>query len=454
MNYSIHYMMMTLNDSDTQPQTHHGQEHPWWALDHAALIYPPILSDRVSAYFRLQAILDHKIDVGRLQLALDTLRPRFPYFQVELRRGFFWFFFEHNDGPNHVIEDSKFPMQLVSTKRRGGYLYRVRAYDKRVALEICHILTDGHGALVFFRSLLAEYFRLEGIPVAYNDAMLDPRSEPKPDEWEDAFSDNASPGAPKPTRGEPAWHLPGMALPLHTMRVTTGTLSLSATLAKAKTHGVTMTVYLSAICLAALQDIQEADPRSAKRRRPIRLQVPANLRSFFPSGTLRNFSLYALPDIDTRLGHYDFEAILTRVKAMNALAFDAKELGRTITRNVMTAKNPIIRIIPLFFKNIIMKAIYKSHGENLYTSLFTNVGMARMPLAFADRIQRVDVLLPSTPGLKTVCGIISHGDALSISFGSVIERKDLERAFFTRLVKSGLKVVVETNISNVTKKEG
>ncbi|MDX9898984.1 MAG: hypothetical protein RBT62_08695 [Spirochaetia bacterium] len=447
---------MTDNDSNTaQHSSRPKHEHPWWALDHAALIYPPILSDRVSAYFRLQAILDQMVDVERLQLALDTLRPRFPYFQVELRRGFFWFFFEKNNSPNEVIKDSRFPMQLVSTRKRGGYLYRVRAYDKRIALEICHILTDGHGALVFFRSLLAEYFRLEGLPIVYDTGTLDPRGSLQPDEWEDAFSRHASPGAPKPIRGKPAWHLPGMALPKHTMRVTTGTLSLSATLAKAKAQGVTLTVFLSSMYLAALQDVQESDPRCTKRRsrKPLRLQVPANLRSFFSSGTLRNFSLYALPDIDTRLGHYELEAILTRVKAMNTLAFDAKELGRTITRNVMTAKNPGIRVIPLFIKNIIMKAIYKSHGENLYTSLSTNVGMARMPEAFAGRIRRVDVLLPSTPGLKTVCGIISHGDALSISFGSVIERKDLERAFFTRLVRNGIGVLVESNMSAKNGKE-
>jgi hypothetical protein len=66
---------------------------------------------------------------------------------------------------------------------------------------------------------------------------------------------------------------------------------------------------------------------------------------------------------------------------------------------------------------------------------------------------RVDVILPSTPGLKTVASMISHGDALSISFGSVIERNDLERMFFTRLVKDGLKVKVESNLSKGTGKE-
>jgi hypothetical protein len=429
--------------------------HPWYALDHAALIYPPILSDKISAYYRVQATLDEPVDAELLQAALDAVRPRFPYFQLELRKGFFWYYFDKNVAPNKVVEDSRFPMQKLSARKRGSYLYRVRAFENRLALEMCHILTDGFGALVFFRSLLAEYYRRQGIATEYGDLVFDPAGEPDPREWEDAFSRYAKPGAPRPARGTRAWHLPGLSLPPHTMRVTTGTVSLSAALAASKGYGATLTAYLSAVYLAALQDVQEADPRrpGRNRLRPIRLQVPANLRGFFPSATLRNFSLFSLPDIDTRLGHYDFPQIVGRVKAIMALAFDPKELERTITRNVMTAKNPFIRVVPLVIKNIAMKSIYRTHGENLYSSLSTNVGLARLPASFADRVRRIDIVLPSTPGLKTVAGMISHGDALSITFGSVIERNDLERAYFTRLVKHGLRVKVESNLARNSGKD-
>lgn len=429
--------------------------HPWFALDHAALIYPALLSDTISASYRLQATLDTPVDIPLLQQALDAIRPRFPYFQIELRKGFFWFFFEKNAGSNAVTADSKFPMQKSLVGMRGGYLYRVRAHANRVALEMCHILTDGHGAMIFFRTLLAEYYRLQGLTIDYDATVFDPRGIPEEAEWDDAFSRYAEPGAPRPARGSRAWHLPGLPLPLHTMRITTGVLSLSAALSRAKEHGSTLTVYLAAMFLAALQDVQDADRAGDRHgaRRTIRLQMPANLRGFFPSSTLRNFSLFALPEIDTRLGHYEFDEIITRIRAIMALSFDAKELKRTITRNVMTAKHPMIRVIPLPIKNILMRMIYKSHGENQYTSLSTNVGPARMPAAFADRIKRIDVVLPSTPGLKTVAGTISHGDALSITFGSVIERNDLERLFFRRLVKAGLKVKVESNLSGQNSKE-
>ncbi|PKL09753.1 MAG: hypothetical protein CVV51_02160 [Spirochaetae bacterium HGW-Spirochaetae-7] len=426
------------------------KKHPWYALDHAALIYPPLLSDRISAYYRIQATLDAPVDAGLLQAALDAVRPRFPYFHFELRRGFFWYFFERNRLANPVVQDSRFPMQQVPTKQRGGFLYRVRSDGDTIALEMCHILTDGYGALIFFRSLLAEYYRLQGTETPYDGTVFDPRGEPSPEEWDDAFSRYTSPGTPKPIRSQPAWHLPGLPLPVHTMRVTIGETSLQATLAKAKEYGSTLTIYLAAVYLAALQDVQDAerDQGTAPRHTIIRLQVPANLRRFFPATTLRNFSLPAMPDIDPRLGHYDFREILTRVKAILGLAFDPKELRRTITRNVMTTRHPFIRIIPLPFKDVIMRTLYRTYGENLYSSLSTNVGPVLLPGSYAGRVRRVDLLLPSTPGLKTVAGTVSHGDVLSISFGSAIKRNDLERAFFTRLVKDGLWVKVESNLSD------
>ena len=188
--------------------------------------------------------------------------PAFPYFQIELRKGFFWFFFERNTARNSVLADSKFPLQKSPVGTRGGYLYRVRAHANHIALEMCHILTDGHGALIFFRTLLAEYYRLQGTDTVYDATVFDPHGSPEPAEWEDAFSRYADPGAPKPRRGPRAWHLPGLPLPVHTMRVTTGVISLAAALARAKEYGATLTVFLAAVYLAALQDVQDADPEA------------------------------------------------------------------------------------------------------------------------------------------------------------------------------------------------
>ena len=36
-------------------------------------------------------------------------------------------------------------------------LFRIRYYANRLSLEIHHVVTDGGGAMVFFKTLLAQY---------------------------------------------------------------------------------------------------------------------------------------------------------------------------------------------------------------------------------------------------------------------------------------------------------
>jgi hypothetical protein len=67
----------------------------------------------------------------------------------------------------------------------------------------------------------------------------------------------------------------------------------------------------------------------------------------------------------------------------------------------------------------------------------------------------VEVLVTASPYMKTTAAMISHGDVAAISFGSNIAETDLERLFFRRLVKAGLHVKIESNVSSSDeRKEG
>lgn len=51
------------------------------------------------------------------------------------------------------------------------------------------------------------------------------------------------------------------------------------------------------------------------------------------------------------------------------------------------------------------------------------------------------------PGKRNAarCGVISCGDRLIFSFANCYEESDIEREFFTRLVKMGIHVKIESN---------
>ena len=49
------------------------------------------------------------------------------------------------------------------------------------------------------------------------------------------------------------------------------------------------------------------------RRKPVKVLLPVNLRTLFPSRSLRNFASYITPEIDPRTGDYTFSEICAAV---------------------------------------------------------------------------------------------------------------------------------------------
>ena len=66
----------------------------WLKLDNAAMIYPAIGSSQWNSVFRLSVILKDKVDKEKLQQALDDSLVRYPFFNVSLRNGLFWHYFQ------------------------------------------------------------------------------------------------------------------------------------------------------------------------------------------------------------------------------------------------------------------------------------------------------------------------------------------------------------------------
>ena len=52
-------------------------------------------------------------------------------------------------------------------------MFRIRYYDKRIAIEYFHALTDGYGGMTFLLTLTAEYLRLKkGLKIEYNNLII------------------------------------------------------------------------------------------------------------------------------------------------------------------------------------------------------------------------------------------------------------------------------------------
>ena len=116
----------------------------WDKLDNTAHLFPSIAGENMTNVYRISVTLKEDIQKEYLQQALDMVLPKFDGFNVRLRTGVFWYYFEENGKKApRVTEETMFPCRFIQPNRNHNYLFRVTYYKKRINLEVFHVLTDG-----------------------------------------------------------------------------------------------------------------------------------------------------------------------------------------------------------------------------------------------------------------------------------------------------------------------
>jgi hypothetical protein len=182
-----------------------------------------------------------------------------------------------------------------------------------------------------------------------------------------------------------------------------------------------------------------------KRQYPVKVSVPINMRTFHPSETLRNFSLFINPGIDPKYGDFTFEEIVQQIHHFMRLRLNKKYLNAVLSANVGNQKNRFTRIAPLFIKNIVMDIAYRLYGESRYSVALSNLGVMKTPPSMAPFVERFDFIMgPPRTNLHGATAV-SYKDILYVTISSVVEETDAERLLFTELVKRGISVKIESN---------
>lgn len=417
-------------------------ENRWYKLDNAAKIYPAISSSKRASVFRVSVHLKSDIDPEILQEALVSTLPRFPAFAVKMRKGLFWYYFEPNiNKPVITIEKSP-PCTAIKTDETNGFLFRVSYYKRRINLEMFHALTDGTGAIAFLKSLIFQYLSLSVCEVFPDDNIIDCDTRPSADEIEDSFKKFHSPGIKGGWAEEKAYKVTGTRVLQEPARIMHGIIPLKAFINLVKKNNTTVTAYIAALIVYSIYSIQL---KGTERSKPVKISIPVNLRSFFPSQTLRNFSSYA------NIGHVfpddgcSFEQVLDSISTKMKNEIRPEKFVKKISTNVNAEKNIFLRMTPLFIKNAVLKTAFNIYGESLFTCSLSNIGIIRVTESMEKYVERFDIIM-GPPVLNMFnCGVCSFGDKLVISFTRVMHETEIEKYFFRFLSAKGLDIVIETN---------
>lgn len=420
------------------------KQNQWYRLDNAGVLYSALKKEKYAPVYRFSAVMKETVDPEALQRAVDCTMPRFPGFRVRIRKGAFWCYFEPNEKPGPFVRrDIANPCQPIREKQDNDWLIRFFYYEKRISFEAFHAISDGAGALTFFRTLLAEYLRERGVEIPPDPSILNVEEAPRPEELEDAYGRYAGRRALRGRLEKTAYSNVSQQEPFYTLNVTMGLMSVTEVKGQAKRYGASLTEYLTAVLLLSLLEKQAEEKH--RRQKPVALAIPINLRSWFPSETLRNFILTVRPCIDPSLGEYSLEEIIRYVHSYMNLHLSRQEMRAVLTGNVRFTQNPLLQVIPLFLKKPVMAFSYELLGVRPYTATYTNPGPFRVPEAMAPYIDHMEVVLGQATRPSPHCASISFGDTLEVTFAGTGASSDTERRFFTHLVQAGIHVKVISN---------
>ena len=132
----------------------------WYKLDNAAKIIPSTAKGANTRVFRLCCELREEVDRDTLQQALDHTIEEFPFFNCVLHRGMFWYYLEDSNLQAVVEEENTPACMPLYIPGKKNLLYKVNYFGKRINLEMFHVLADGTGAFMFFKSLIIRYLQI------------------------------------------------------------------------------------------------------------------------------------------------------------------------------------------------------------------------------------------------------------------------------------------------------
>lgn len=388
----------------------------WYRLDNIGKYYAAQAGRRTQTVFRYAAQMDTPVNPDLLQQALDATTEKFCHFNVHLRSGLFWHYLQQVSEPVRVTPEN-LPICSPLQAGRRAPLFRVSYYEQRINFEVSHIISDGRGSLEFFKELLRQYVeRAYGVTLpatsyhaTHNESI------------EDAFDKHFEPQNSKAAALSRAYHVPSpkMAddpsfLEYH--------LPCSAVLALAHEWQVSLT---SVLMCALVEAIHSTFKRRDAGRHPIRIGLPVDLRSHFGSQTTRNFFGMAYITLDTSQTLPESRELAQHIQEQITAQTQLDALKLRMNAMVKLEKNPLVRIAPVFLKDLSLY-IANLDSERGVTATLSNLGRITLEPGVSTYVESVNILT-STQGPNLLA--CSHGDDLSLGLSTVYTNLDTIQEF-------------------------
>ena len=398
----------------------------WFRLDNAAKIFPPVSNKKDPKVFRFTCVLKEEIDNVILQESVNEALIYFPDFKSILKQGFFWHYLETINFNPIVKEEKKDICSPIYGKKKKKLLFRVNYYKNRINLEVYHALTDGTGALEFLKTIIYIYISKKHDIKDFNfdyDASINEKSS-------DSFNKYYKFQLNKINDINNVYKIKGEKL--SKMKVINGCMNTNDLISLSHKYNTTITSLIVSIYILSIKENMSLKDEN----KYIYIGIPVNLRKYFKSQTARNF--FSVLKLKYN-GNNNLEDIIKYVDKYLKNELKKENLFKTMNKFVSFEHNFLIRLIPLFIKNIVLKTIVYF---NKITSSVTNLGVIKVDDNIKDYIDSFEVYVSTDKMQISMC---SYLDKLNISFTSIFVSTDIIKSFYRKLSELGIDVIITTN---------
>lgn len=404
----------------------------WYKVDNVAKVFLATYNRRDTRSLRVSCTLKEKVDGGLLDDALKATIKSRPQFQVRIRRGFFWHYLESTDVMPVVKEEESRPCPILYGEDYKGILhYSVTYYGKRINLDLFHALSDGTGALEFLNILVVNYLKLK-YPDDVRDVFFG--SSASADDLErNSFSQFYDKNGKAAASSKKAYHIHGLKLPYDQLQFFELHMSASAMLARAKALEVSLTSFLGAHMMMAIQK----DMPLLKRKQPVTISMPVNLRNFYPSKTVRNFfNNVNVSHVFT--GDETIESLAKEFDEKLKSSLEPEKIKQQMDNYQKLERIFFVRMVPLFIKQPVVKYFSKEENKRV-SAVISNLGVIRPPKEIMQFIDGYSAFCSHNEIFVTVS---SFGDDLVFGITSAYNNTSVLKNFVRTFTDDGMDAAI------------
>lgn len=403
----------------------------WYRLDNVGKFYASLANNQIPNIFRFSVTLNTPVDETLLDESLKETVAIFPEFNVNLKKGLFWYYLEESSIiPKVSVENLPICYKLYNNS--DDVLYRVNYYKNRINFEVSHIISDGRGSSEFFKYLISCY-----VKKAYKlKKTLPINSSSAVEKSEDSFHKYYKPVKTSHKNKEKNYLYKNSKLKNQTLFMEVH-MSVKELLNLAHKSNATMTSFLVSILIYSFLD----EMKLSDLDKSIKIDVPVDLRGYFKSSSSKNFFGLTTISYQFKSKNDQLSDIIASVNQQFEKKITKQNLSERMNKMIAFEKNIFCRVVPIFIKNFALKHI-NNITANMSTTCLSNVGKIDFPEGVDKYIEEVNVLTSTNSFQFTIC---SFKDKLSIGISSRYKNNNVIKNFCRYFSAQGLDVKINVN---------